>query len=109
MQFKFFVMAYVYGALIVLAIQYVNMVLGCTSVSLVTFMPFGDSTWLPEFGKILMLVAQGTISATGVVLVEELVFRSWLPEEISKEFGFHVGIIMAGFTFSVFQRYSIVL
>ncbi|CAM8960958.1 unnamed protein product [Rhodiola kirilowii] len=57
----------------------------------------------PEFGKFLLLVAQGTISATGVVLVEELLFRSWLPAEISKEFGFHLGIIVAGFTFAILQ------
>ncbi|CAM8963815.1 unnamed protein product [Rhodiola kirilowii] len=102
-ELKSFMKAYIGGALIVLSVQYVNTVIGCASISWQTCLPLLSFSWLPEFGKFLLLVAQGTISATGVVLVEELLFRSWLPAEISKEFGFHLGIIVAGFTFAILQ------
>ncbi|CAM8969887.1 unnamed protein product [Rhodiola kirilowii] len=102
-ELKSLMKAYIGGALIVLSVQYVNTVIGCASISWQTCLPLLSFSWLPEFGKFLLLVAQGTISATGVVLVEELLFRSWLPAEISKEFGFHLGIIVAGFTFAILQ------
>uniref|UniRef100_A0A7N0RFN1 Embryogenesis-associated protein EMB8 n=1 Tax=Kalanchoe fedtschenkoi TaxID=63787 RepID=A0A7N0RFN1_KALFE len=103
-EFKCYLRAYIGGALIILSIQYVNMVIGCASLSWHTCFPSLGLTWLQESGKILLLVAQGTISATGVVLVEELLFRSWLPAEIEKDLGFHLGIIISGFTFSILQR-----
>lgn len=53
----------------------------------------------------LLLVGQGIITATGVALVEELLFRSWLPDEIATDLGYCHGIIFSGFAFSVSQRY----
>lgn len=53
-----------------------------------------------------MLACQGTFTATAIVLVEELLFRSWLPEEIAADLGYHRGIIISGLAFSLLQRYA---
>lgn len=51
-----------------------------------------------------MLAVRGIVTAAGIVLVEELLFRSWLPDEIAAELGYHWGIILSGLAFSLFQR-----
>ncbi len=62
-------------------------------------------THFKVFGRMLMLAGQGIVTATGVALVEELLFRSWLPNEIAVDLGYHQGIIISGLAFSLFQRY----
>ncbi|KAK3411312.1 hypothetical protein EUGRSUZ_I00075 [Eucalyptus grandis] len=42
--------------------------------------------------------------ATSVALVEELLFRSWLTEDIAADLGYHLGIILSGLAFYLFQR-----
>ncbi|GKU99981.1 hypothetical protein SLEP1_g12751 [Rubroshorea leprosula] len=95
------------GVLLVGLIQFVNALLGCVSFT----GPLGllsstldAMTWFKEYGKLLMLAVQGFVTATGVGLVEELLFRSWLPEEIATDLGYHQGIILSGLAFSLFQR-----
>ncbi|KAG5538874.1 hypothetical protein RHGRI_019423 [Rhododendron griersonianum] len=56
--------------------------------------------------KMLLLVGQGIIKATGVALVEELIFRSRLPDEIATDLGYYRGIIFPGLAFSVSMGYS---
>lgn len=67
--------------------------------------PSDAANWLKVFAKMLLLVGQGIITATGVALVEELLFRSWLPDEITTDLGYYRGIILSGFAFSLCQRY----
>ncbi|KAK6248836.1 hypothetical protein QUC31_020401 [Theobroma cacao] len=95
------------GVILVMLIQSVNALLGCVSFS-------WPSNLLPSsldiiarlkvYGKLLVLVVRGIVTATGVVLVEELLFRSWLPDEIAADLGYHQGIIISGLAFSLFQR-----
>lgn len=92
--------------MLVLSIQSLNALLGWVNLSL----PFSPSSldamaWFKVFVKMLMVLGQGIITATSVALVEELLFRSWLPEEIAADLGFHQGIIISGLAFSLFQRY----
>ncbi|XP_021276143.1 uncharacterized protein LOC110410653 isoform X2 [Herrania umbratica] len=95
------------GVILVMLIQSVNALLGCVSFS-------WPSNLLPSsldimarlkvYGKLLVLAVRGIVTATGVVLVEELLFRSWLPDEIAADLGYHRGIIISGLAFSLFQR-----
>ncbi|WCJ42850.1 alpha/beta-Hydrolases superfamily protein [Euphorbia peplus] len=87
------------GVVLVFSIQSVNVVLGCASFSWTSNIPN-----LKAFGQVITLAIQGIITATGVVLVEELLFRAWLPEEISADLGYHQGIIISGLTYSLLQR-----
>ncbi|XP_030488681.2 uncharacterized protein LOC115705482 isoform X1 [Cannabis sativa] len=93
------------GIMLVLSIQAVNVVLGCVSLS----WPYSPSsfdvlTCLKVYGQMLMMVGKGIATATGVALVEELLFRSWLPEEIAADLGYHRAYIISGLVFSLIQR-----
>uniref|UniRef100_A0A2P2MXW8 CAAX prenyl protease 2/Lysostaphin resistance protein A-like domain-containing protein n=1 Tax=Rhizophora mucronata TaxID=61149 RepID=A0A2P2MXW8_RHIMU len=97
------------GFLLVLSIQSVNALLGCGSFSWPSSLPSSSSSlgaikYLSVSGHIIMLAGQGLITAASVALVEELLFRSWLPEEIATDLGYHQGIIISGLAFSLFQR-----
>lgn len=102
---------FVGGVMLVLSIHTVNLLLGCVHLSwpsMVLSYPSDESdvvNWLKVFAKMLLLVGQGIITATGVALVEELLFRSWLPDEIATDLGYYRGIIFSGLAFSVSQRY----
>lgn len=92
--------------MLVLSIQAVNALLGCVNLS----WPYSLSSLdamkrLKVYGQMLMVVVQGIVTASGVALVEELLFRSWLPEEIAADLGYHQGIIISGLVFSVLQWY----
>ncbi|KAI8553266.1 hypothetical protein RHMOL_Rhmol05G0002200 [Rhododendron molle] len=99
---------FVGGVMLVLSIHSVNLLLGCVRLSwpsTVLSYPSDVVNWLKVFAKMLLLVGQGIIIATGVALVEELLFRSWLPDEIATDLGYYRGIIFSGLVFSVSQRY----
>lgn len=92
--------------MIVLSIQSINVLLGYANLSLpYTTSSLDAVSWLIMCGKSFMVVGQGIITATGVALVEELLFRSWLPQEIASDLGYHKGIIISGLAFALFQRY----
>ncbi|XP_058215429.1 uncharacterized protein LOC131326609 isoform X3 [Rhododendron vialii] len=98
---------FVGGVMLVLSIHTVNLLLGCVRLSwpsTVLSYPSDVVNWLKVFAKMLLLVSQGIITATGVALVEELLFRSWLPDEIATDLGYYRGIIFSGLAFSVSQR-----
>uniref|UniRef100_A0A6P3Z3C9 uncharacterized protein LOC107406661 isoform X1 n=2 Tax=Ziziphus jujuba TaxID=326968 RepID=A0A6P3Z3C9_ZIZJJ len=93
------------GVMIVSSIQCINALLGYVSLSLpYTTSPLDALSWLKMSGKICMVVGQGIITATGVALVEELLFRSWLPQEIASDLGYHKGLIISGLAFALLQR-----
>ena len=92
--------------MLVSSIQAVNALLGCLSLSWpYTTTPLDAISLLKVYGQMVMVVGQGLITATGVALVEELLFRSWLPEEIAADLGYHRGIIISGLVFSLLQRW----
>lgn len=96
--------------MLVLSIQSVNALLGCVSLSWALALPSPSSdalTFIRVYGKMLVLAVQGLVTATSVAVAEELLFRSWLPEEIAIDLGHHRAIIISGLAFSIFQRYPI--
>ncbi|XP_028069999.1 uncharacterized protein LOC114272477 isoform X1 [Camellia sinensis] len=102
-----FFMGLIGGVMLVLSIHSLNVLLGCVRLSWPsTFISFSldDMTWLKGFGKMLLLLVRGIVTATGVSLVEELLFRSWLPDEIATDLGYYRGIIISGLAFSLSQR-----
>ncbi|XP_073132352.1 uncharacterized protein [Henckelia pumila] len=104
---KNFLMGLAGGAMLVLLIQSVNSLLGCVQLCWPTTLSFPYSepfTLMKSYASMLLLIVQGIVTATGVATVEELLFRSWLPEEISSDFGFHRGLIISGLAFSLSQR-----
>ncbi|KAF8657799.1 hypothetical protein HU200_059959 [Digitaria exilis] len=54
--------------------------------------------------NVVMLVLRGFGTATSIAVVEEMVFRSWLPEEISVDLGYHNAILISGLLFSLIHR-----
>uniref|UniRef100_A0A6N2L9U4 AB hydrolase-1 domain-containing protein n=1 Tax=Salix viminalis TaxID=40686 RepID=A0A6N2L9U4_SALVM len=95
------------GVLLVVSIQSLNALLGCVTFSWPSSIPSSSldaMTWLKMYVQMIMLAGRGIITASGIVLVEELLFRSWLPEEIKADVGYHQAIIISGLAFSLFQR-----
>ncbi|KAJ8648299.1 hypothetical protein MRB53_001322 [Persea americana] len=95
------------GIMLVLLIHSMNSLLGCAHFASPLGLPLslsGTIIWLKVLGKMLILTVQGIMPATGVAIVEELLFRSWLPEEIAVDLGYHRAIIISGLAFSLLQR-----
>ncbi|XP_077236466.1 uncharacterized protein LOC143877983 isoform X2 [Tasmannia lanceolata] len=95
------------GLFLVLSVHSINVLLGFAYVvrpSGLPSSPAGAIMWLKGFGRMLLLAAKGIVPATGVAVVEELLFRSWLPEEIATDLGYHRAIIISGLAFSLLQR-----
>ncbi|PWA75870.1 alpha/Beta hydrolase fold protein [Artemisia annua] len=92
------------GVMLVLLIQSTNVFVGSVSISWPTIPSSTDAvTLLKLFGKGLRIVGQGLLTTAAVALVEEMLFRSWLPEEIAVDLGFNQGIILSGLAFSLSQ------
>ena len=89
--------------MLVMSIHSVNALLGFASVSWPA--AFDPMTVFKVYGKMIMLAVRGIVTAACISLVEELLFRSWLPEEIATDLGYNRGIIISGLAFSLFQRY----
>ena len=83
-----------------------NALLGCASFSWPHIPTSLDAiTWLKVYGHMGLVVVQGTVMASAIAVVEELLFRSWLPQEIEVDLGYHQGIIISGLAFSFLQRF----
>lgn len=108
LQAKNFLMGLVAGIMLVLLIHSANALLGCASFSRPPSVAssLDTLTWLKVYGNMLIRTCQGIMTATSIVLVEELLFRSWLLEEIASDLGYHYGIVISGLAFSLTQRYS---
>lgn len=108
LQIQNFLKGLVGGVVVVLSIHSLNALLGCVRLSWPsTFISYSSDivSWIKVYGKMVLLVAQGMVTATGVALVEELIFRAWLPDEIATDLGYYRGIIISGLAFSLLQRY----
>ncbi|KAL2503374.1 alpha/beta-hydrolase superfamily protein [Forsythia ovata] len=107
LEFKNFLMGLGGGAMLVLLIQSVNSAIGCVQLCWPATLSLSSSdpvTLLRVYGRMIMLFVQGLATATCVAVAEELLFRSWLPQEIAADLGYHHGIIISGLAFSLFQR-----
>ncbi|CAL0330257.1 unnamed protein product [Lupinus luteus] len=93
------------GVILVFSIHAVNAFLGCISFSWPLNQTSVDAmTLLKVYGQMGLMVVQGTVMASAIALVEELLFRSWLPQEIAVDLGYHHGIIISGLAFALSQR-----
>ncbi|GAB2219218.1 hypothetical protein Drorol1_Dr00006849 [Drosera rotundifolia] len=105
LKIKEFLTGLIGGFVLVLSIHCVNTVLGYARFSWPTNLGSVQAmTKIKAYGRLFILVVQGTVTAALVAFVEELLFRSWLTEEIAIDLGFHPGIILSGLAFSVSQR-----
>ncbi|GMH18114.1 hypothetical protein Nepgr_019955 [Nepenthes gracilis] len=94
------------GIMLVLSIHTINATLGFVSFSWPENLcsSLDVMAKLKAYGQIFILAGQGIMNATCVAFVEELLFRSWLSEEIAIDLGYHPGIILSGLAFSLSQR-----
>ncbi|KAK9102385.1 hypothetical protein Sjap_019639 [Stephania japonica] len=95
------------GAMLVSSVHSINVFLGYAHFSLPWDLHSSSPdalSWLKVYGGIIVLAIKGIVTATIVSVVEELLFRSWLPEEIAAELGYHQGIIISGLAFAILQR-----
>ncbi|KAL0346807.1 UNVERIFIED_CONTAM: hypothetical protein Scaly_1696700, partial [Sesamum calycinum] len=105
--FQGFLKGLVGGVVLVILIHAVNTSLGCAHLCWPTTLSSSYSepvSLIKSYGWMLMLIVQGIATATGVSVVEELLFRSWLPQEIAADFGYHHGIVISGLVFALSQR-----
>ncbi|XP_006353768.1 uncharacterized protein [Solanum tuberosum] len=94
------------GTILVLLIYSVNSLIGCVDFCFPMAPPTSSAAlaWLKVYGRIFVLFVQGVATATSVATVEELLFRSWLPDEIAADLGYYRGIMISGLAFALFQR-----
>lgn len=107
MQVKNYFYGLTGGVVLVLSIHAVSALIGYVHLAWpLNISTASDAlTQLKVYGQMLLLCGKGLATATGVALVEELLFRSWLPYEIATDLGYHRGIIISGLAFSLSQRY----
>ncbi|KAL1805018.1 hypothetical protein ACET3Z_028086 [Daucus carota] len=94
------------GVFFVLAINSVSALIGLVHLSWPSNVSSASdaANQLKFYVQLLLLCGKGLATATGVALVEELLFRSWLPNEIAIDLGYYRGIIISGLAFSLSQR-----
>ncbi|OVA08303.1 CAAX amino terminal protease [Macleaya cordata] len=95
------------GVMLVLSIHFINALLGCANISWPSSLSSSAPdamVWLKVYGGLLILAGRGIVTAIVVAIVEELFFRSWLPEEIAVDLGYHRAVIISGLAFAVLQR-----
>lgn len=90
--------------MLVLLVHSINALLGCVCLSWPATPPSDAVTLLKVYGKVFAFIGRGLVTATGVALVEELLFRSWLPDEVAADLGYHRGVILSGLAFALSQR-----
>ncbi|GER41737.1 alpha/beta-Hydrolases superfamily protein [Striga asiatica] len=111
-KFQNFLKGLIGGVTLVVLIHAMNSAIGCAYLSWPTSLSSSPSepvALIKSYGQMLMLIVQGVTTATGVSVVEELLFRSWLPQEIAADYGYHPGIIISGLLFALSQRYLILV
>ncbi|WZZ22218.1 hypothetical protein YC2023_123605 [Brassica napus] len=106
LQIQEFLKALAGGVTVVLLIQSINTILGAAILSRPPYLPhpFDAMKWLKGCAQLLLVVVKGLTAATFVVFVEEVLFRSWMPNEIAIDTGYHQSIIITGLVFALFQR-----
>lgn len=95
------------GFVLVLCIHSVNALLGFINLSVQSNLSSSSldlAAKIKVYGQLLVLTGQGIVTAAGVAFVEELLFRSWLLDEIAADLGYHPGILFSGLAFALSQR-----
>lgn len=94
--------------MLVVYIHSINALLGFASLARPPIHPSSAvhaAVLLRTYGRVLIRALQGIVTATCVAMVEELLFRSWLPEEIAADLGYYRAIMISGLLFALLQRY----
>lgn len=96
------------GMVIVMSVHSVDGLLGFASLSWPTSASFSASpvVLVKSFINVFFLGIRGILTATGVALVEELLFRSWLIKEVEVDLGYYPAIIISGIVFSLIHWYA---
>ncbi|KAJ3704886.1 hypothetical protein LUZ61_008591 [Rhynchospora tenuis] len=95
------------GAMVVLSVHSINTIVGYARFSWplnFPHLPLDTLAAIKAYGSVLVLVVRGLLTATGVSLVEELFFRSWLEKEIAVDYGYYQAIVLSGIVFSFIHR-----
>ncbi|KAJ4745123.1 hypothetical protein LUZ62_079528 [Rhynchospora pubera] len=95
------------GVMVVVSVHSINTIVGYARFSWPLNLPhlsLDTLAVLKAYGSVLVLVVRGLLTATGVSLVEELFFRSWLEEEIAVDYGYYQAIVLSGIVFSFIHR-----
>ncbi|KAK3001919.1 hypothetical protein RJ639_021158 [Escallonia herrerae] len=96
------------GVMLVVSIQSINALIGCVHLSWPSShasLSLDAVSRLKVFGQMVILFSRGITTAIGVALVEELLFRSWLADEIAADLGYHRGVVISGCAFSLCQSF----
>ncbi|KAJ8486079.1 hypothetical protein OPV22_018564 [Ensete ventricosum] len=92
------------GMAIVMSIHSINGLLGYASLACPSFSPLFQADpvlLLKSFVNMLLQGVRGIITAAGIALAEELLFRSWLLEEVAVDLGYYRAIVISGIAFSL--------
>ncbi|XP_031489501.1 uncharacterized protein LOC116257041 isoform X2 [Nymphaea colorata] len=94
------------GIVLVMLIHVLNSFLGYASFDLPQNPLFSSTSIggkLKAFGELFIIVVRGIVTSVSSAVVEELIFRSWLPEEIAADLGYRKAVILSGLGFAIFQ------
>ncbi|BBN10560.1 CAAX protease family protein [Marchantia polymorpha subsp. ruderalis] len=95
------------GANLVTAYYGINWALGYAQISWASIVvespsfPGPAATAILTSWKFFQLIGQSLSMALIVALVEELLFRAWLQEEVAVDLGYHWGILLSSLVFAV--------
>ncbi|KNA20414.1 hypothetical protein SOVF_052600 isoform A [Spinacia oleracea] len=95
------------GVMLVVTIHSLNAYLGLVNLSFPSSLGSSSLTLsakIKAHGQLFLSAGQAILVAAGVAFVEELLFRSWLLEEIAIDLGYHPGILLSGLAFALSQR-----
>ncbi|MQL69111.1 hypothetical protein Taro_001426, partial [Colocasia esculenta] len=104
---RLFLKGFIGGTMLVLYVHSVNALLGYACLGSRPVLPSSSNhtaLLLKTYGLMLVQTLKGVTTATFIAMVEELLFRSWLPEEITVDLGYYPSIIISGILFSLLQR-----
>lgn len=100
------------GMAIVMSVHSINGLLGYASLACPSFSPLFRADpvlLLKSFVYMLLKGVRGIITAAGIALAEELLFRSWLLEEVAVDLGYYHAIVISGIAFSLIHGYALIV
>ncbi|CAA6664593.1 unnamed protein product [Spirodela intermedia] len=95
------------GITVVVYIHSINALLGFVSLArppIHSSPSVHAAVLLKTYAWMLIRTLQGIVTATCIAMVEEVLFRSWLPEEIAADLGYYNALMISGLIFSLLQR-----
>uniref|UniRef100_A0A1D1Y654 UPF0750 membrane protein yitE n=3 Tax=Anthurium amnicola TaxID=1678845 RepID=A0A1D1Y654_9ARAE len=106
-QVRDFTKGFLGGTMLVLYVHSVSALLGYACLVRPSDLPSSSvhvAMLFKTYGWMLIQTLKGVVTAACIAIVEELLFRSWLPDEIAVDLGYRRSIIISGILFSLLQR-----